>query len=343
VGNDDGYIFKHPLLQDTIYQTLLNRDRTILHSQVAQVIISGDYWLPGERNQILAYHLSESDEPSKAIPYLLLSAQKAYQHFANDTVIQLYRQALSLMESAEEIETGQKEMALVGLAQALKFTGELEDSAKILADIVEKIPDIGTKEQGKDNPLFQTQIEALRELADIRSREGNMDLAVTLLKNGLDMLGEKGRDNHPNIWRRLIDRLAWVYFRQRNLEEAHNLADLALSNTPTSEAEDPITLASLYNTIGGIYWTQSRFADAIESVEQSLEIYKNLHYHWGMANSLTNLGILHFSTEKWPQAVDYLEQADRLRSEYGDDPERPVNLKNLGEVLIYKGDFENAR
>ena len=187
------------------------------------------------------------------------------------------------------------------------------------------------------------QIEALRELADIRAREGNLDYAIQLLTQGMEILWKSGRTRFPIIWRRLADRLAWVYFRQRNLDEAYNLVDLALLDTPTWETEDPITMASLYNTIGGIYWTRSRYAEAIESVDHSLEIYTNLHYHWGMANSLTNLGILHYSTEKWSQAVEYFEQADRLRREYGDDPERPVNLKNLGEVLIDMGDHQSAR
>ncbi len=62
-----------------------------------------------------------------------------------------------------------------------------------------------------------------------------------------------------------------------------------------------------------------------------------------MAISLANLGVLHYSTEKWFQAVEYLEQADKLRREYGDDPERPINLKNLGEVLINLGNHREAR
>jgi predicted ATPase/class 3 adenylate cyclase/Tfp pilus assembly protein PilF len=346
---EDGYIFKHPLLQETIYKTLLKRDSRKLHFQVAQAIEAGDYWLPGERNQVLAYHLSESDKPAQAIPYLLISAEKAYQHFANDTVVQLYRQVLSLMDTIAHPQIVQKEKAQIGLAQALKFTGELEEAARLLMGIVEHIPkrsggplQAGSASQA-DNPSFQNQIEALRELADIRAREGDLDFAVQLLKQGMDLLGETGRRVFPVTWWRLADRLAWVYFRQRNLDEAYNLVDLALLDTPARETEDPITMASLYNTMGGIYWTRSRFNDAIESVEHSLEIYKNLHYHWGMANSLANLGILHYSTEKWSQAVDYLEQADRLRREYGDDPERPINLKNLGEVLIDLGDFQNAR
>jgi predicted ATPase/class 3 adenylate cyclase len=340
---EDGYIFKHPLVQETIYKTLLKRDSRKLHSQVAKAIEDGDYWLPGERNQVLAYHLSESAKPAQAIPYLLISAEKAYQHFANDTVVQLYRQVLALMDTVADSPIEQKEKAQVGLAQALKFTGELDEAAQLLIGIVDRIPKSVEGQQYTDSSSFKIQIEALRELADIRAREGDLDFAVQLLKQGMELLSESGRKLYPVIWRRLADRLAWVYFRQRNFDEAYNLVDLALLDTATWESEDPITMASLYNTIGGIYWTRSRFADAIESVEHSLEIYKNLHYHWGMAISLANLGILHYSTEKWTQAVEYLEQADRLRREYGDDPERPTNLKNLGEVLLDLGDLQHAR
>jgi predicted ATPase/class 3 adenylate cyclase/Tfp pilus assembly protein PilF len=340
---EEGYLFKHPLLQETIYKTVLKRDLQKLHSQVAQAIETGNYWLPGERTQVLAYHLSEGLNPENAIPYLLVSAQEAYSHFANDTVVQLYRQALSLMNANPDTQNLYKEQALVGLAQSLKFTSELEEAAGILMEIVDRIPPTTAASQQQDSASFQIQIEALRELADIRAREGNLEFAVELLKQGMDLLGETGRRTYPNIWRRLVDRLAWVYFRQRNLEDAYNLADLALLDTPTWEAEDPITVASLYNTIGGIYWIRSRFLEAIESVKHSLEIYKNLHYHWGMANALTNLGILHYSTERWAQAVNYLEQADELRRDYRDDPERPVNLKNLGEVLIDMGNFQEAR
>lgn len=340
---ENGYIFKHPLLPETIYKTLLKRDLQKLHSKVAHAIQTGNYWLPGERNQVLAYHLSEGIKPASAIPYFFAAAEKAYQHFANDTVAHLYRKTLSLMETLPDEDLCQKEKTQVGLAKALKFTGELEEASRLLKHIVYRISNSQESQATGDPQQFQNQIEALCELADIRAREGDLDYAVQLLTQGKEMLGETGRKTYPTIWRHVLDRLAWVYFRQRNLDEAYNLVDLALLDAPTSETEDPITLASLYNTMGGIYWTRSRFTDAIESVEHSLEVYKNLHYHWGMANALSNLGILHYSTMKWAQAVDYLEQADRLRHEYGDDPERPINLENLGEVLLDMGEMQQAR
>ncbi len=340
---DDGYIFKHPLLSETIYKTLLKRDLQDLHSKAAQAIEKGDYWLPGERNQVLAYHISESARPANSIPFFLVSAEKAYQQFANDTAVQLYRQVLSLINTLPEPDHVQKEKAQVGLAKALKFTGELEEASLLLTEIVNQIPLIVVNQPLTNYPTFQNLVDALCELADIRAREGNLDYAIQLLKQGKELLGEESRKIFPIIWQRVVDRLAWVYFLKRNYDEAYNLVDLALLDAPSSETEDPITMASLNNTMGGIYWARSRFSDAIESVEHSLDIYKNLHYHWGMANSLANLGILHYSIGKWPQAVEFLEQADRLRREYGDDPERPINLWNLGEVLIDMGEYQAAR
>jgi predicted ATPase len=145
------------------------------------------------------------------------------------------------------------------------------------------------------------------------------------------------------LWRRLVDRIAWVYFRQGKLEEAYNLADMALIEVKSWETDDPITLASLYNTLGGIYWTRLRYQDAIESVGRSLAIYQNLEYQWGMAIALTNLGVLNFSIGKWQDSIKSLEMADEIRQEYGHHPERPINLINLGEALIASGDFLRAR
>jgi class 3 adenylate cyclase/tetratricopeptide (TPR) repeat protein len=338
--NEDGYLFKHPLLQETIYNTLLKRDLRKYHTQIAQAIETGRHWLPGERNEVLAHHFAASTTPQRAIPYLLASAEKASYQFANESVVQLYRQALDLMATTTGISKIQKDRTIVGLAQALKFSGEFEEAIELLNTVV--VTDSSTEEHIQDAERTQLRVEGLRELADIRAREGNLDYAVDLLNQGLELLGEAGRDAFSTLWRKLVDRLAWVYFRQGKLEEAQNLANLGLKNISIGEKQDPITLASLYNTLGGIYWTRSLHEEAIASVERSLAIYRELNYQWGVAISLTNLGVLHYSLGKWNEAIQHLEQADKMRSEYGYDPERPIVLKNLGELLISLGDFDRA-
>ena len=340
-GNEDIYIFKHPLLQETIYKTLLKRDLRNLHYDIAIAIENGEHWLPGERSQILAWHFGESNTPSKAIPYLLLSAEQAFRHFAHNTVSQLYRQALELINSTTGISSDIVDQVKIGLAQAIKYSGQFSDASRLLQEVIDSR--MALSAFGSDQVTDPLLIDSFRELADIRTREGNLDLAVDLLTKGINLLGNVGREKDPVQWRRLADRIAWVYFRQGKLEEAYNLADLALMEVKSWESDDPITLASLYNTLGGIYWTRLRYEEAIDSVERSLAIYQSLDYQWGMAISLTNLGVLNFSIGKWPECISFLEQADQIRSEFGHHPERPTNLINLGEALIAVGNFERAR
>ena len=120
-------------------------------------------------------------------------------------------------------------------------------------------------------------------------------------------------------------------------------ADLALFDISHGEEDDPIVLASLNNTLGGIYWMRNSLIEAIQYVEKSLQIYKNLGYAWGMAIAYTNIGVLYFSLGNWQKAVENFELADTLRKEHGYTLERPTDLKNLGETLICMGDFAHAR
>lgn len=343
LGNEDGYLFKHPLLQETIYKTLLRRDIRDLHFEIAQAIEAGDHWLPAERNQVLAWHYGESHTPMLAIPFLFASAENASQHFANETVIQLYRQVLELMEKDPAKYKEQILQAKIHLGQALKFTGLFEEAAQIFQALIDEESSITGEATQKTEQPSSILIDSLRELADLWAREGNLDKAVTLLKHGMQTIGDGVQTKDPIAWRRLVDRLAWVYFRQGKLEEAHNWADLALMDLKSGETDDPITLASLSNTLGGIYWSRSRYQEAITSVERSLAIYRDLGYQWGVSISLTNLGVLNFSIGKWQTCVEYLERADQIRSDFGNHPERPINLVNLGEVFIAMGDYERAR
>jgi predicted ATPase len=65
-----GYTFQHTLLQETIYQALIRRDRSKIHTQIAQAIECSPLWLPEERAEVLAYHYGASTLPRLAVPHL---------------------------------------------------------------------------------------------------------------------------------------------------------------------------------------------------------------------------------------------------------------------------------
>ncbi|MEE8391358.1 MAG: tetratricopeptide repeat protein [Anaerolineae bacterium] len=229
----------------------------------------------------------------------------------------------------------------LGLGQALKFIGQFSKASQMLEEALQYLLTLSL--QIETTTLLPALVHSLKELADIRIREGALDTAIDHLQAGLDAVGEKGIKTDPHLWRSLTDRLAWVRFRQGNLEKAFALASSATVGLDSETEDDPMTLASLYNTLGGIFWQRGNLPEAAGYVERSLELYQSLGYSWGVANAYTNLGILYYVSGRWHKALESFERSDAVRREIGYLPEQATNLKNLGLLRMVMGDHAQAR
>jgi predicted ATPase len=79
---DAVYTFKHALIQDAAYATMLRARRQRLHARIAE-ILEADTTAAKTQPELLAHHLTEAGMPAKAIPYwqqagLLASASAAH-------------------------------------------------------------------------------------------------------------------------------------------------------------------------------------------------------------------------------------------------------------------------
>ena len=76
-GSRTSYIFKHALIRDAAYDSLLNRERQQLHLRVAETLERVDPGLEAPRPEILAYHYAEGNLPEKAVACWLEAARQA--------------------------------------------------------------------------------------------------------------------------------------------------------------------------------------------------------------------------------------------------------------------------
>jgi tetratricopeptide (TPR) repeat protein len=324
-------------VQETIYRTLLNRDRRQIHTQVGQAIERSTFWLPEEQAEILAYHFTESDSPASALPYLIRAADNAAGRCAFETAIGHYRQAMTLLPQQPAPGDQQFFHVRLGLGRALKFVGELTEAHQVLSDALEQLSGF---DQAAYKPIL---IGNLRQLADVRQREGKFDQAMPYLVTGLQALGAVGPQKEPGLWRSLLDRMAWIRFRQGQLEEAWTLAGQATAGLAAVDTVDPIRLASLYNILGGVAWQQGRLDESIAFVQRSLDLYEKVGYSWGAAVAYGNLGILHNTLSNWPQAIEYFERAYTMHQIIGNPEGQAVVSGNLAVLHLSRGEHEQAR
>jgi tetratricopeptide (TPR) repeat protein len=113
----DGYTFLHPLVRSTVYERLSRRRRASLHAALAKAIerlaedTATDHPAPIEA---LAHHWVEAGESTRAVPYLLKSANRAARVYANTEAIGHLRHALEILEGpAKTIDPDPRERTAI--------------------------------------------------------------------------------------------------------------------------------------------------------------------------------------------------------------------------------------
>jgi predicted ATPase len=107
------YTFKHALIQEVAYNTLLLERRRVLHERMAQGIESLFHSKLEDHYSELAHHYSRSGNTQKAVEYLHLAGQQAVQHSAHTEAITHLNSALAVLRTLPDtLERAQQELTL---------------------------------------------------------------------------------------------------------------------------------------------------------------------------------------------------------------------------------------
>ncbi|PYM68245.1 MAG: hypothetical protein DME10_27690, partial [Candidatus Rokuibacteriota bacterium] len=77
------YLFRHALVQEAAYASLLKQDRRALHKAAADAILTLHPDRRRELAPVVAMHLEQAGETAKAAEYLVLAGEHALERFAN--------------------------------------------------------------------------------------------------------------------------------------------------------------------------------------------------------------------------------------------------------------------
>ncbi|HVN86514.1 MAG TPA: adenylate/guanylate cyclase domain-containing protein [Candidatus Binatia bacterium] len=149
---DAAYTFKHALIRDAAYQSLLRSKRQQYHQQIAQTLAEKFPIVAETQPELLAYHYATAGLDQQAIIYWQVAGQRAFQRSANVEAIRYIRKGLELLaalpagpeRAAQElmlqISLGLPLMATKGYAapeaeqafhRARTLCAELGDSAQV--------------------------------------------------------------------------------------------------------------------------------------------------------------------------------------------------------------------
>jgi tetratricopeptide (TPR) repeat protein len=95
-GSEASYIFKHALLQDAAYRSMLTKKRQSCHLRIVETLESNFKDIVNAQPALLAHHYTEAGVTDKAIEYWLKAGQRSQEQSANIEAIKQFEKGLEL-------------------------------------------------------------------------------------------------------------------------------------------------------------------------------------------------------------------------------------------------------
>jgi tetratricopeptide (TPR) repeat protein len=99
VPPDATYIFKHTLIQETAYQSMLVSRRQQLHKRIGETLVARFPETTQTQPELVAHHYTEADLADEAVGYWLRAGQRAVERSANLEAIAHLTKGLSVLAS----------------------------------------------------------------------------------------------------------------------------------------------------------------------------------------------------------------------------------------------------
>ena len=119
-------LFRHALIQDTAYQSLLTRKRLHYHHAIADAIVQSHPNIVATQPELIARHYTEGRRDDLALPYWKKAGERALERSANYEAIDHFSNALAL---AERLPDG-PERSIETLAARLRLAEALTEAGR---------------------------------------------------------------------------------------------------------------------------------------------------------------------------------------------------------------------
>ncbi len=134
IAPDATYIFKHALVRDTAYESILSSARQLLHGRVARVLERDFRAIVLSDPAILAYHFEETGSLFEALDYWQKAAEQALTRMGTHEAVEHYRKAIALIPSLGQDDSFvEKELSIhVSYANTLRILDRYEEAHESL-------------------------------------------------------------------------------------------------------------------------------------------------------------------------------------------------------------------
>jgi class 3 adenylate cyclase len=175
----EDYEFKHVLVRDALYHSLVSSQRAELHRKVANAIELRGATRISEVAETLAHHFSCSARHDKAFHYLSLSGRKCLDIYSLEEAESYFRKALNILGAVPSCADNQAMATVVAnLLEVLYLKGDLLRLREIAESYIPRLQALGDTPQLVFALYFHIML--LEHHCDFRAAEARANLALDI-------------------------------------------------------------------------------------------------------------------------------------------------------------------
>lgn len=335
------YLFKHALIQDAAYQSLLKSRRQQSHQHIATVLEEQFPDIKETQPELLAHHYTLARLTAQAIPYWHRAGQREIERSANQEAIRHLTQGIELLQTLPDTpERFQQELflqTLLGAPMVMRKgygAPEVEATYARARELCQRA--------GETPQLFP----ALLGLWGFYLTRGELPTAREISEQLL-RVAQLTHDPTPRLGAHRAFGISALYTGDLLLARTHLEAAVALydcerhrPNAFLYSVADPgvtclFSLAIALSLLGYVDQARAR-------VHQALTLAQSLAHPFSRAFALNFTAIISELRREYQEGLSYAQEAIALATEQGFPQQMSIGTAVYGGILIGLGEHEKG-
>ena len=315
------YIFKHAILHDVTYESVLLRLRKIYHVQVAENLIELGRERVNEYAGRIGEHFELAEEWTRAAEWYLRAGVQAQETYAPEGAINYFQKALGFLEDRTEPEQiAQKLEICQGLGEVLNWQARYTEAADIYRLMLELAG--GISDRVVQSRAMQGLATSLTYLGDHREALESASGAESLAREA-----NSPKDLVISLWIQ-----GFAHYRLGEAQVSLALAEQGLAIA--RDLDDRHEMARCLNLLGAVNYISGFLPLAEEHLGSALSLFQELGNRRKVVDLLSNLGVISEAYGDYDTALGHYQQALEVARQVGYRDGEIIFLTNRGGVQV---------
>lgn len=364
------YLFRHALLHDIAYESILYSQRRELHRRVAQRIEELNTGHLDEHLALLARHYFLAEDWDVSFRFHLTAGVRAQNHYANQEALALYATALDIaprlkrgMENGRSLSRdNQPDLfailyplfpTILQVAELYERTGYVYvrigeyhrahkpymEALNLINQLNEEKERWNAEEKHFPIPNWQlstTIVRLHRHIANLQEQLANYDMAFDWLERGMSLVMSESQGELARCY--LVG--SRLYYNQGEFDKC---LEWAQQGRAVAESIGNTIDQAHASLLMGILWRDRGAFDlsipALEQARTLLDLMKDASH---LSDALRNLGDAYFCVGRWQDTAKCYQKSLQISENVGDVQGMAHASTSLANLMVRRGDLQIA-